>query len=142
MKRVRLTSRQCRKLLAKQFGCCAVRECEVVLVLGPRGQHTNFIDEHIIALGLPGGTNALKNRELRCNPHALEKTFGRKATTANSDIGKMKKLRHIRTGKMRVSKPPPGTREPKTIKRKWPSRPFARRKTVVFIRRRITFQGG
>lgn len=126
MKRTRLTARQCRKLLAKQSGMCAVKDCETRLIIGEKGQHSNFTDEHIVSLGLPGGTNALKNRELRCNPHAREKTFGRKSTTAGSDVGKMKKLRHIRSGKMRVTKPPPGTREPKTIKRKWPSRPFAR----------------
>ena len=103
-KRKRLPLRWVKKLLKRQGGVCAVGKCAVVLVLGPRGQHTNFIDEHRVPLAL-GGTNALKNRELRCIAHARSKTYGPrgKHTTLDSDIHSIAKVRRIRKGKMAVA---------------------------------------
>lgn len=74
-------------------------KCGVPLTLVQR----NWIDEHRVPLAL-GGTNALKNRELRCIAHAKSKTFGSKATTAGSDIGNIAKVRRIRKGKMAISR--------------------------------------
>lgn len=96
-KRKRLPLRWARKLLKRQGGTCAVKGCPTVLVIGPRGQHVNWIDEHIQALGR-GGTNALKNRELRCIEHAHKKTHHprSKATTIGGDNYEIKK-----TGRMK-----------------------------------------
>lgn len=128
-KRKRLPSRWARKLLKKQDGKCAVADCGTVLVLGPRGQHVNFIDEHIVAREL-GGKDTLRNRELRCWHCAKFKTYGSKATTAGSDIGNIAKVRRIRRGKMtavkrtkRRPKYAPNYAWPKG--RKMPSRPFS-----------------
>lgn len=106
-KRKPLTIRQVRMLLKRQRGVCAVTGCGTVLVLGPKGQHTNFIDEHVQALGR-GGSNALKNRALYCVPHAKAKTFRPRggATTLGSDLYEINKTARIRDKRM-------GRREPK-----------------------------
>lgn len=98
-KRKRLPIRWVKLLLKRQGGTCAVAKCGVPLTLVQR----NWIDEHRVPLAL-GGTNALKNRELRCIAHAKSKTFGSKATTAGSDIGNIAKVRRIRKGKMLVQR--------------------------------------
>ncbi len=87
-----------RLLKKRQDGKCCVAKCTVTLVDKPR----NFIDEHRIPLAL-GGTNQLKNRELRCIAHAKSKTYGTGATTAGSDIGNINKVKAIMTGKMLVN---------------------------------------
>ena len=128
--RKRLPIRWARKLLAKQGGKCAILGCGTVLIIGPRGQHVNWIDEHIISLAI-GGTNALKNRCLVCIPHARKKTFHKRGphTTIDSDIHAINKVRAIRKGKMRVQKREPGEARPKLQwpARKMQSRPFPKR---------------
>ena len=136
-KRRPLTRKQIRMLMKRQaptrtsMPTCAVHGCPVMLTGGLGNGPKNWVDEHIIPLAI-GGTNALKNRELRCIQHAKEKTF--KPTMAGSDVQKIAKMRRCRK-KLIVHKPPPGTvdelrnrfdtYEPKkTRKHKWVSRPL------------------
>lgn len=109
MKRRQLSLRHVRLLYKRQNGICAGKRCGTVLVIGPRGQHVNWIDEHLVQLAL-GGTNALSNRALYCIDCANRKTNGTKATSYGSDAHARRKVRHIR-----------GENKPKP-KRKWPER--------------------
>ncbi len=102
MKRKPLTRKQLRTLFECQGGMCAVKGCGVALFIGAKGQHINFIDEHLIPLGA-GGTNALKNRALYCVPHAKHKTNkGRSgATVLGSDRHAIDKVDRIRASRRR-----------------------------------------
>lgn len=95
--------RHVRLMLERQGGRCAVKGCETVLILGPRGQRTNFIVEHRQARAR-GGSNALKNKELRCKPHADEKTYHprSKATTIGGDIFEIAKTKALKKAKLHV----------------------------------------
>jgi hypothetical protein len=127
-KRKRLPLRWAKALLKRQGGKCAVAKCGVVLVLGPKGQHVNFIDEHVVPRAL-GGKDTFKNRELRCIAHANEKTTKSRYGSLDSDARLIRKLRHIKTGKMKVNRGgyvPGATRKEVVafIAKRWPKRPF------------------
>lgn len=132
-KRKRLPIRWIKLLFKRQNGKCAVAKCNAPLIGIGRGIPKNWVDEHLVPLAL-GGTNALKNRELRCLAHAKSKTFGSKATTAGSDIGNIAKVRRIRKGKMQVQRseyiPGPTREEVQTfIAKQWRKlrgRPFSK----------------
>jgi hypothetical protein len=104
-KRKRLPLRWVKQLLKRQNGKCAVARCGVVLVLGPKGQHVNFIDEHIVPRAL-GGKDTFKNRELRCIAHAAQKTRAARGphTTIDSDVHAIAKVRRIKKGKMAIDR--------------------------------------
>lgn len=131
MKRKPLTRHQIRQLLKRQDGKCATVNCGVVLVLGPEYQHVNWIDEHDIPLSR-GGTNAIKNRSLRCIACARKKTDRPKSGGIGGDLFEARKM--VRMAKMRVSKRAPHRRKKaKKGTYKWPparkmqSRPFQTR---------------
>src|SRR5882757_4828327 len=104
-KRKALPLRWALLLIRRQGGVCAVNDCDTLLLIGPRGQHLNFIDEHIIPLAI-GGTNALKNRELRCCTCAKTKTLVARYGSIDSDLRLITKTRKARTEKFKVKRKP------------------------------------
>lgn len=93
----------------------------------------DFDHAHALALG---GADEIENlRAVHRDCHAV-KTRGAGATTAGSDIGKMKKLRKLiakeTAFRERVlakgGRPVEPKTKPKAGKRAWPSRPFPNRK--------------
>lgn len=90
----------------------------------PLEPHQLIEREHLTEYAIGGSDEPCNAAYSHTACHAIV-TNGTPATTAGSSKQRIAKAKRI-PGKMRVSKPPPGTREPKTIKRKWPSRPFAK----------------
>jgi hypothetical protein len=123
-KRRPLTKAQTIRLLEAQGGMCAAKKCTAVLIIGPKGQHTNFVDEHLQARGR-GGSEALKNRALYCNPCARKKTHHPRseATTIASDNYEIKKTGRMKR-KHKIDKPPLERAKPKTRTYRWVSRPL------------------
>lgn len=121
-KRIPLTARQVRLLFERQDGKCAVTGCGTVLLIGPKGQRTNFVDEHLHALGRGGG-NALKNRALYCTDCAKAKTFHPRslASTIGSDIHEIRKTERMRKKASTITKP---SGKWSKRKRAWPKRKF------------------
>lgn len=103
---------------------CAIVVCHICKDTLEPGQDIDW--DHYIPFALGGEHHHENLRPVHRGCHRT-KTFGRKATSAGSDIHAIAKTKRI-PGKMRVSKPPAGTRKPETIKRKWPSRPMQRRR--------------
>lgn len=87
-----------RKLLKQQGGWCAVPGCRCALEIY-QGRR-NFIVEHIVPRALlpAGRKDQFKNLELRCIPHAKEKTNGlkAKATARGTDNYEIKKTTRMR----------------------------------------------
>jgi hypothetical protein len=121
-KRKPLTRGQLRLLLKRQAGKCSVKDCGVVLIVGPKCQHVNFIDEHEIPRGL-GGSEALKNRSLRCLDHARGKTNRPKSGGIGGDLFEIKKTGRMKR-KHKIDKPPLERAKPKTRTYRWVSRPL------------------
>lgn len=129
-KRRHIPIRWVRKMLRRQAGdgtrppTCAVKDCPVVLTLRPR---RNFIIEHRQPRSR-GGRDTLKNLELRCVPHADQKTFHprSKATTIGGDNYEAKK-----TGRMKLKHAvtkSAGKTKPRTKRYPWPvGRPIVSR---------------
>lgn len=116
MKRRPLTNAQLFELFGAQHGKCT---CGTILIVGPKGQHTNFIDEHIQPISR-GGTNDLANRRLNCIECAKRKTFHPRslATTLGGDNFEAKKAARIARGGKKSRHPM------KPTGRKIPSRPW------------------
>lgn len=123
-KRKPLTRAQVNKLYERQGGKCACG-CGAELVIGPKGQHVNFTDEHVQARGR-GGSEALKNRQLWFNDCASKKTHHprSKATGLGGDLFEIRKADNIREkARHKVVK----RRKAKTRKHRWVSRPLRSR---------------
>jgi len=93
--------RHVRLMLQRQGGLCP--ECKTILILGPRAERVNFVVEHCQALGR-GGSNALKNKELRCIPCALKKTYHprSRATTLGGDLFEIAKTKALKKARLHV----------------------------------------
>ena len=103
-------------MLKAQNYICADKDCDTILVLGPKGQRVNFIVEHRLALGR-GGNNKLENKDCRCIACGNKKTHHprSKATTLGGDNYEAKKTD-------RLSQKVAGTWHAGKPKRKIPSR--------------------
>lgn len=95
--RTALTKFEYATLFLAQQGKCAI--------CGNRLEQGNIHDDHRIALAL-GGTNDLSNRQLICRKpcHAV-KTHGTKATSLNSDIHSMAKVKRLIAGPRKSKRP-------------------------------------
>ncbi|KRE08178.1 hypothetical protein ASE61_00740 [Bosea sp. Root670] len=125
--RRKLTAVDKLKIVVAQAKCSLCGESLVNL------SEVDFDHAHALALG---GADEIENlRAVHRECHAV-KTRGAGATTAGSDIGKMKKLRHLvaKETAFRERVLAKGGRaveakiKPRAGKRAWPSRPFPNRK--------------
>src|SRR6478736_4135557 len=90
-------------LFLRQDGQCAGKDCG-------RRLSVHYHRDHVIPLAL-GGADHIDNEQLLCVPCHRDKTVGRKATTAGSDIHTIRKVE-------RLANPKPKS------KTRWPKRAF------------------